>query len=205
MATGLINRGMPIAYAYKMLHSEALPQAFQNTVMFLDYDLKGFPYPIVPFQINSYGSDVIVTQGRSRARQFEDFGKDGLPDPPAPSPAVCMELGVKLAQSILESPYKVVLMASSSWSHAALSANTGKIIPDHSADRRLLEAFKQGDYDYWRGLTVPQLEAAGQHELLNWMPMMGAMSIENRRPVVLDYAETYLFQANKVFAYFPQP
>ena len=35
--------------------------------------------------------------------------------------------------------------------------------------------------------------------------MMGAMSIENRRPVVLDYAETYLFQANKVFAYFPQP
>ena len=204
VATGLIKRGMPIAYAYKLLHQEALPQAFQNTVMFLDYDLKGFPFPIVPFQINSYGSDVIVTQGRSRARQFEDIAKQGLPDPPAPSPAVCMDLGVKLAETILASPYRVVLMASSSWSHASLSSNTGHIIPDHESDRRLLDAFKRGDYDYWRALSGEQLENAGQHELLNWMPMMGAMSVQKRKPVVLDYAETYLFQANKVFAYFPQ-
>jgi hypothetical protein len=27
--------------------------------------------------------------------------------------------------------------------------------------------------------------------------------VQQRKPVVLDYAETYLFQANKVFAHFP--
>ena len=88
--------------------------------------------------------------------------------------------------------------------HFLRTANTGHIIPDHASDRRLLEAFRNGDYDYWRSLSGEQIEAAGQHEILNWMPMMGAMSVQQRKPVVLDYAETYLFQANKVFAYFPQ-
>ncbi len=66
-----------------------------------------------------------------------------------------------------------------------------------------MEAFKSGDYAYWRSRTTAELEAAGQHEVLNWMLLAGAMEAQGRKPVIDDYAETYLFQANKVFASFP--
>ena len=202
IATELMKQGIPIPYAYKTLHQPTLAQAFQNTTIFLDYDLKGFPYPIIPFQINAYGSEVIATRGRSRAHLFDKIVLNGLPDPPAPSNAMCMDLGVKIAEIILKSDYRVALIASASWSHAGLSSNTGHLIPDHASDRRLLEAFKAGDYDYWRTLPRDTIERAGQHEILNWMPLIGAMSLLKKTPIIQDYVETYLFQANKIFSYF---
>ena len=51
-----------MSYAYKPLHDE-LGHAFLNTVMFLDYDRKGFDHPLVPFQINCYGRKVISQYG----------------------------------------------------------------------------------------------------------------------------------------------
>ena len=204
LATQLMHMDFPIAYAYRLLHQDTLPQAFQNTAMFLDYEMKGFPYPVIPFQINSYGSDVIRTRGRSRAFLFENLPQSGLPDPPAPSNAMCMGLGEKLATIILKSDFKVALIGSASWSHSSLSSNTQQIIPDHASDRMLLDAMKAGNYDYWKNLNRETIEAAGQHEILNWMPLIGAMKALGRKAVVQDYIETYLFQANKVFAYFPE-
>ena len=161
-----------------------------------------FQYPIVPFQINSYGSDVIRTRGRSRAFLFDSIDLDGMPDPPAPSNKMCMDLGEKLAKIILESDYKVALIASASWSHASLSSNSENTIPDHDSDKKLLNSLLQGDYDYWRDLSRQTIENAGQHEILNWMPLIGAMSFLNKKPVLQDYVDTYLFQANKVFVSF---
>ena len=202
LATQLLNLDFPIPYAYRLLHQETLPQAFQNTALYLDYELKGFQYPIVPFQINSYGSDVIRTRGRSRAFLFDSIDLDGMPDPPAPSNKMCMDLGEKLAKIILESDYRVALIASASWSHASLSSNSENTIPDHDSDKKLLNALLQGDYDYWRDLSRQTIENAGQHEILNWMPLIGAMSFLNKKPVLQDYVDTYLFQANKVFVSF---
>ena len=197
----LIRRGVCMPYAYT-LHEELLPHAFLNTLLYLDYDRAGFPYPVVPFHVNCYGSEVLQTKGGHRAHLFAKLEKQGLPDPPGPSAAMCMDVGRLLAKILAPSPYRVALIASSSWSHAALSTNTNRMLPDHEADRRMLDAFRAGDYAYWRSRTTEQLCAAGQHEIYNWMMLAGAMEEMKRKPAIDDYVETWLFQSNKVFASF---
>jgi len=54
LATGLIERGIDMAYAYKPLH-DPMAHAFTNTFLYLDWDRAGFPYPAIPFAINCYG------------------------------------------------------------------------------------------------------------------------------------------------------
>jgi hypothetical protein len=202
LTAGLLNRGVVMPYAYKPLHHPGLAHAFANTVMYLDCDRKGFPHPVIPFHVNCYGSKVILAQG-GMTHLFKDLKVEGLPDPPGPNPALCMSVGAKLAQVAAQSPYRVVLMASSSWSHCFLSPNTGWVIPDHRSDRLLFEALKTGNYDVWRRRTIPETENAGQYEMLNWMVLVGAMEELKRKPVINDYVETYVFQSEKCFCYFP--
>src|SRR5688572_6526585 len=51
LATALLQEGIDVAYAYKPLH-RPLGHAFANSVLYLDYDRKGFPWPVVPFAVN---------------------------------------------------------------------------------------------------------------------------------------------------------
>ena len=129
--------------------------------------------------------------------------KPEIVDPPAPSPRRCMEVGAKLAEVIEASPYRVALVASSSWSHAFLSARNSYLWPDLAADRRLYEALRQGNYAAWREQPLEEYEAAGQHELLNWCVLLGAMERLGRKPEIHDWIETYVFNSNKCFATFP--
>jgi hypothetical protein len=55
LATSLLNEGFDVAYGYKPLHS-GLGHAFVNSVLYLDWDRTGFPYPVVPFTVNAYGA-----------------------------------------------------------------------------------------------------------------------------------------------------
>ena len=84
-----------------------------------------------------------------------------------------------------------------------LSTNTGYVLPDFDEDRRMLAALEKGDYDTWRRRTIGEVEAAGHHELLNWHVLAGAMGYLKRKPVILDYFETFIFQSDKCFAVFP--
>ena len=54
LATGLINEGFDMAYAYQPLHENGLGHAFLNTLLYLDYDRTGFDTPILPLAINCY-------------------------------------------------------------------------------------------------------------------------------------------------------
>jgi len=47
LVTRLIEEGFEVAYAYEPRH-EAMPHAILNTLLFLDWDRRGFAYPIVP-------------------------------------------------------------------------------------------------------------------------------------------------------------
>lgn len=60
-----------------------LPHAFMNTVLFLDYERRGFPHRVVPFQINCYGRRVIPAHG-GMASLAEPLTPERL-DPPSPS------------------------------------------------------------------------------------------------------------------------
>src|SRR5271166_459066 len=98
---------------------------------------------------------------------------------------------------------RVALIASSSWSHCFLSPTNGYLWPDHAADRLLFDALSHADYDTWRKRSLKDMEQAGQHEMLNWMALMGAMETLHRRPVVQDYAETHVFMSEKCFVSYP--
>ena len=195
LVSGLINKGVDMAYAYKPLHEEGLGHAFANTLLYLDQDRSGFDYPILPVAVNCYGSNIIRMRGGSNEHSDE-------PDPPSPTPKRCMEIGKATAQVLMDSPYRVAVMASSSWSHAFLTKKNNWIYPDLPADRVLLEHLKAGEYDKWRDYSLTQIEDSGQQEVLNWFCLVGAMEELGRKPEVLDWAETWIFNAPKCLALF---
>src|SRR5262249_45389780 len=88
LAGGLIDRGFDVAYAYRPLH-HPLAHAFMNTLLYLDYDRRGFPYPVVPFSINCYGRRIISQRGT--AAHVADMPDEARFDPPSPAPWRCFD------------------------------------------------------------------------------------------------------------------
>ena len=196
LTRALIDQGVDMAYAYKPLHEKAgLGHAFANTLLFLDLDRKGFDYPVLPVAVNCYGSNVVRMRGGSEVFAAEL-------DPPSPTPRRCFEVGQATARALKDSPWRVVLMASSSWSHAFLTAKNHWVYPDLAADRVLLAALREGRYETWRDWPLPQVEESGQQETLNWQCLVGAMAELNRRADILEWAETWSFNAPKCLAVF---
>jgi hypothetical protein len=199
LVTGLLDRGFDVAYAYRPLH-HPIGHAFMNTLLYLDYDRKGFPYPVVPFSINCYGSRVISQQGG--VSSFADLPDAERLDPPSPAPWRCFDLGGAAARVLAESPWRVALVASSSWSHAFLTPKHHLLYPDVAGDRALYEKLAVGDYQSWRTVPLATIEDAGQQEMLNWMCLAGAMAELGHRPQETEFVQSYIFNSNKCFAVF---
>ena len=200
LVSGLIEEGFDLSYAYQPLH-HPLGHAFMNTLLFLDYDRQGLPYPVIPFQVNCYGRRVIAQHGSTRGIAAAPT-EDQL-DPPSPAPWRCFDLGRATARVAARSPWRVALIASSSWSHAFLTPKHHLLYPDVPADRALYEALRAGDYQTWRQTSLAAIEDSGQQEMLNWMCLAGAMAELQRRPTECTFVESWIFNSNKVFATFP--
>ncbi len=195
LASGLIESGFDTAYAYKPLHHDSLAHAFTNTILYLDYDRHGWDYPTIAFPINCYGRKVISARG------FLTNVEDKLDlDPPSPSPARFMALGAATVQVLRDSPWRIALIASSSWSHAFLCDRTWRLRPDTGSDRHLYGALRDYDYNTWRAQPLSAFEDAGQQETLNWCPLLGAMEEIGARLDWTEFVETHIFNSNKVFA-----
>ena len=195
LTAGLIDAGFDMAYAYKPLHHESLAHAFANAILYLDYDRTGWDYPTIAVPINCYGRKVICARGF-----MTEMGKPLDLDPPGPSPRRCMELGAATARILRASPWRVALVASSSWSHAFLCDHTWRLRPDTAADRELYRALCEGDFAAWRHKTTEDFETAGQQEMLNWCPLLGAMEQLGAPLAHHSFVETHIFNSNKVFA-----
>jgi len=203
IATGLIERGIDLAYAYKPLH-HPMAHAFANTFLYLDWDRQGFPYPVVPFAINCYGRNLIHAKGGFGHLYGPPRPEGESGDPPSPQPWRCMDVGAAVAEVLADSPYRVALVASSSWSHCFLSPKNGYLWPDHEGDRILFDAISRADWGTWRKRTLDDMEYSGQHEMLNWMALAGAMeALDKKPPVIQDYMETYILASDKCFLSFP--
>jgi len=199
IASGMLDAGFDVSYAYRPLHHQ-LGHAFLNTLLFLDYDRKGFSYPVVPFQVNCYGRRVIAQ--RAGVRGLSELPSEAELDPPSPAPWRCFDLGAACARVAAESPWKVALIASSSWSHAFLTPKHHLLYPDVDADRALYEALRVGDYKTWRETPLHAIEESGQQEMLNWMCLLGGMAELGRQPTETTFVQTYIFNSNKCFAVF---
>ena len=195
LVSGMIDRGVDMAYAYQPLHEPGLGHAILNTILYLDYDRQGFDYPVVPMLVNCYGSRVIRNRGGSIEHSPD-------PDPPGPSPRRCMQVGAAAAQTLKDLPYRVALIASSSWSHAFLTEKHWWLYPDIESDRARFEEMKSGDYQAWARISTEQIEDAGQQELLNWACLVGAVDELGYRADIVDWYETYIFNSTKCLAVF---
>ena len=123
LAHRYLEESVDMSYAYKPLHWEGLGHAFVNIQMYLDYDRQGFDFPMIPVQVNSYGSKII----RNR-RAINGAGQE--PDPPSPTPRRCFEIGQITARILKDSPWRVVMYASGGWSHGFLVEKNHCLWPD---------------------------------------------------------------------------
>jgi len=199
LATGLIAAGIDVGYAYKPLH-HPMGHAFLNTVLLLDDERRGFAYPIVQFSVNCYGRRVNAARGLRLPLAMK--GEIGNLDPPSPNPHRCMQVGAATARVLAQSPWRVALMASSSWSHSFLTEKNWQLWPDVEADRTLYQALEAGDYAAWHRYTTDQIEESGQHEVLNWFCLLGAMEALGRKPDKAVFLENWAFVSPVVFAHY---
>ncbi len=196
LASSLLEAGFDPAYAYRPLH-HPLGHAFAYALLYLDYDREGFNHPVVPFAINCYGRRVLAQHGGLPV--FVNPPSEAQLDPPSATPQRLFDLGAATAKILSESPWRVVLMASSGWSHAFLTAKNHWLYPDTPADRTLYDSLRAGDYQAWRSRRLSAIEDSGQQEILNWMCLVGALEQLNRRPSETDFVPTWIFNSSKCF------
>ncbi|MGH7749099.1 MAG: extradiol ring-cleavage dioxygenase, partial [Candidatus Dormibacteria bacterium] len=77
---------------------------------------------------------------------------------------------------------------------------TWHIRPDTPADQHLYDALVRGDWDTWTATTGADVVDAGQHEMLNWFCLAGAMNELGLPLSWSDFVPTDVFNSNKCFA-----
>ena len=208
LADRIISRDFPVAYAYEFLNQDSLTHAFANALVFLDWDNKGWDYPIVPISVNCYGAGVIHTRG-GMAQLFDtrpESQRDpylDTPGPAGPTPRSCFQLGQTMRSAFAEMDGRYVIMASSGWSHAFLTEKHHWLYPDREFDRTRLEELSSGDQRHWERLTNQAVEGAGAQEFKNWICLAGVFP--ERRARVIEYLDTWIFNSQKCFAIFSDP
>ena len=203
IASELMDRDFPVPYSYKPLHFEGgIPHAFANGLIFLDWDRKGWPYPIIPISVNGYGPNVLSSRGglgHFNPPKEKDPYMDHL-GPGGPSPRSCFRLGQLIREIMEERPDRTIIMASSSWSHGFLNSKHHFLRRDVDFDDRLIAQLRRGDQRQWADITNAEFDEVGGSEFKNWICLAGAM--EDRTPEILGYAETWIFNSAKCFAVF---
>jgi len=193
LTTKLIEQGFDMAYSYKPLHVPVLAHTFEGLLTHLDWERRGFPYPVVPFYVNGYGHWHLSNRG---------FSNEGELDPPAPQPWRCFDLGRATAKILRDSPWRVAIIAGSSWSHAHVTPKNSRFFPDVEADRALAKELAAGNYKMWRDLDLQQMIESGRQEILSWCCLAGALDELQLKPTYFDVAETWIFNSTKVTAVF---
>ncbi|WP_433503192.1 extradiol ring-cleavage dioxygenase [Pseudonocardia halophobica] len=199
LADGLIHQGVDMAYSYRKRAGAHFPHAILNTQLFLDYDHAGaeLPYKLLPITVNCYGQHAIARKGG--LARFADIETETL-DPSGPTPARCMQVGAAIARYFRDTDLKVAFVASSSWSHAFLADALWHIRPDTAADERLYELLVEENYDELAKTTSRQVVEAGQHEILNWFCLLGAVRELKLPRQWSTIVTTDVFNSNKPFA-----
>ena len=111
------------------------------------------------------------------------------------------------AYSAAERAWRTIVAPSHTYSTeqmVELIAPAGDWIHDDEPQlrKRLYKALVAGDYDTFRAYTTDRIEDSGQHEVLNWFCLLGAMEELGRKPDKSTFIETWAFVSPVVFAYY---
>ena len=95
---------------------------------------------------------------------------------PQPTPARCFAFGRHLAEVVARSPWRVGIIATGGLSHfpELLVPRVGEA--DVVFDQQLLRWLGAGEHEPLRVLTTGELHKTGEHEFLNWMVLIGAVT-----------------------------
>jgi 2,3-dihydroxyphenylpropionate 1,2-dioxygenase len=95
---------------------------------------------------------------------------------PQPTPARCFAFGQHIARVVAASPWNVGIIATGGLSHfpELVLPRVGEA--DVVFDRKLLHWLEAGEHDPLTSLTTAELHKTGEHEFLNWMVLIGAVT-----------------------------
>ena len=203
LAHNIIEKDYPLAYSYKYLNHDHLTHAFANAFVFLDWENTGWTYPIIPISVNCYGTGVIQSRGGffNLLDQRPESERDPYIDaaaPAGPTPRSCFELGQTLRKALDERDERILVMASSGWSHAFLVEKHHYLYPDREFDKARVDELRTGRQKDWADLTNVEIESAGSQEFKNWICLAGVFPEREAR--VVDYLDTWIFNSQKCFA-----
>lgn len=95
---------------------------------------------------------------------------------PQPTPARCFALGQHIARVVGRSAWNVGIIATGGLSHFPELSLPRVGESDVAFDQRLLRWLEKGEHEPLRALTSSELHKTGEHEFLNWMALIGAVT-----------------------------
>jgi hypothetical protein len=95
-------------------------------------------------------------------------------------------------------PERVAVVASSSWSHSFLAHKFQCRAIDIETDRRHLELVRRGEGSKLAELTPEEIQASGDHEILNWIIALGILG--DTPAEIVDVRESHTQFAFRVAA-----
>ena len=149
LAHRILEDGLQTGFDLAVSWEAPLDHAFLSPVMTLVGD--GPVPPLVPIWINCFVA-------------------------PQPTPERCFAFGRLVAEVVARSPWRVGLIATGGLSHFPELLLTRVGESDVAFDRRVLGWLERAEHRPLRALTNTELHRAGEHELLNWLVLVGAVS-----------------------------
>ena len=95
---------------------------------------------------------------------------------PQPTARRCFAFGQHIARVVARSPWNVGIIATGGLSHFPELSLPRVGETDTVFDRRLIHWMERGEHEPLQELTVGELHKTGEHEFLNWMVLLGAVS-----------------------------
>jgi 2,3-dihydroxyphenylpropionate 1,2-dioxygenase len=160
--------GLPERYA---LH-EALANAILDEGLATDFDLAlSWEAPID----HAFLSPVMTMHGSRPVTPLVPIWVNCFIGP-QPRPARCFAFGRHLARVVAQSPWSVGIIATGGLSHFPELSLPRVGESDTVFDRKLLHWMERGEHEPLQALTVDELHKTGEHEFLNWMVLLGAVT-----------------------------
>src|SRR5215470_1591370 len=149
LANAILERGLASGFDLALSWEAPVDHAFLSPVNTM-HGTRPIP-PLVPIWVNCFVA-------------------------PQPTAARCFALGRHIARAVAASPWNVAIIGTGGLSHfPELSlARVGET--DTVFDRKILHWLAEAEYEPLSALTADELHKAGEHELLNWIVVAGAVT-----------------------------
>jgi 2,3-dihydroxyphenylpropionate 1,2-dioxygenase len=149
LANAILEQGLGTGFDLALSWEAPLDHAFLSPVMTL-CDRRPVP-PLVPIWVNCFIA-------------------------PQPTARRCFAFGQHIARVVAASPWNVGIIATGGLSHFPELSLPRVGESDTVFDRKLIHWMEAGEHEPLCSLTGDELHKTGEHEFLNWMVLVGAVT-----------------------------